>query len=301
MRTTLAFVSTILLTSAALVSAPLAQDSQVEAKIDAIKQKYQSGWNAIKSESDALQADAPKGFEIPTGIDIRVGMKRHEYSLHVPEVTMKRQDMSLHLPQVTVRDRRFSWDVPEMRMERWKCGEHPEWHGPFKVVWKPNWCEQPKMHMVRREAVVGVPEFRWDETRVSLHLPEVTMRLHKIIFDVPEIRVDDVKDVSDRIKARSNDIQARAAALSDKQSREIKSVVLEDLVGKRLQLTKSFDNALSSLGTAIKSVTDNGLDPARVRQADGTFMNLNEQVERLQKQKYTELEKLDAAIRSLQA
>ena len=81
--------------------------SDVQTQVDEITKKYQSQWDAIKKEGEAIKDDAPEGAETAVGVDLDCDMKRKEIKLDIPEVTMKTRNISLHVPQVTMKTNRI--------------------------------------------------------------------------------------------------------------------------------------------------------------------------------------------------
>ena len=272
--------------------------SDVQGQVDQITKKYQSQWDAIKKEGEALKDDAPEGAETAVGVDLDCDMKKNEIKLDIPEVTMKTRNMSLHVPQVTMKTNRIVWDEPHTYMGTTVCGYYPEFRD-LRVTMRDIKCDLPQVRMERKEAKIDIPEFRWDRTDFSMDIPEFKMVTQRWVFDLPECKVKDVSVETKKIKEKSKDLQDRSATLSDSQKREINQVVASNLTEKRNQVDAAFRGGITKISESIEVVKSYGMDPTNVKQEDGSFVNLAAKMQELQTKRDTEVGKLDAKIKEL--
>jgi hypothetical protein len=270
--------------------------SSVQDKVADIQARYDREWQKIRSDGDNIAArPQPEGPEVAVGVDLDVKMERQEIILDVPTVTMRLQTVALHLPQVSMRTQRIVWHEPEIFMGTVKCGQYPEFHG-WTIRWKDILCDVPQTRMAQREARVDIPEFRWDRTEFKLHLPEFKMERQRWVLDLPSVTVRDVQVEIRKIQAEGEELQRRADALKNAQTREINAVVSSDLRNKRGDVNKAFTDGISSLRRGIAEVEKYGIDPRRVPDANGGHKDLIAQLNELEARKNSELAKLDQQI-----
>lgn len=279
-------------------SSAQSSDATVQRKIEEINKRYEEEWVRIKRESDSIKNRAPTGAETVAGIDLDCKMKRNEIRLDIPEVSMSLQNISLHLPQVTMKTQRIVWDNPETFMGTTTCGWIPEFYD-WQIRMRPVQCDLPQIRMVRREAKIDTPEFRWDRVDIKMHIPEFRMKSQEWVFDLPECEINSVSVETERIKADAKKLQDRSSALANEQQKEIKSVVVLDLTNRRQQLDGSFEQAITQVQQAIDKIKVYGIDPTKVRQENGSEVNLVELLQQIQEKRRFELEKLDQKISEL--
>jgi hypothetical protein len=135
-------------------------------------------------ENPPWSSSAPRS-DNPFAFTIQWVNKR--MSLDVPQVTMKNRELKFDVPQVTMKMDRMVFDTPSVRMKRVKVGQHPEWHGPFTIVWKDNYMDLPEPFMQRQDVRTKIPEFKMDTTRVVLKIPEVKMARTDFVMGWPNI------------------------------------------------------------------------------------------------------------------
>ena len=276
----------------------MAVASDVREQVEKITNKYQSEWDAIKREGESLKDDAPEGSEIAVGVDLDCNMKRNEVKLDIPEVTMNTRNMSLHVPQVTMKTNRIVWDEPHTYTGTTVCGYYPEFRD-LRVTMREILCDLPQVRMERKEAKIDIPEFRWDRTDFKIDIPEFKMVTQRWVFDLPECKVKDVSVEAKKIKEKSKDLQNRSTHLAESQKREINQVVITNLTKKRNEADAAFRSGIAKVSEAIKVVKSYGMDPAHVKQQDGSFVNLVAKMQELESKRKAEMSKLDSRIKAL--
>ena len=283
-----------------IVGAAQAQETpaDIEAQIAAANAKYEQQWQNIRERGDSIKEDAPQGAETAVDVDMDCENKRQEVKLDIPEVTMKLQRMSVDVPQVAMKTRTISWDNPETFMATTTCGWYPEFRG-LRVKMSPIKCDLPQVRMVRKEAKLDVPEFKFDRTDLKMHVPEFRMDTQRWTFDFPECRVRDVSVQRKRMENDSKRLQEDALALSSLQQQEMRSLALADLIKKRQIADEGFVQAIAGLEQSIAKVREYGIDPTRVRQEDGSFINLLDMLTTVSQKRVTEMAKLDQSIASM--
>lgn len=272
--------------------------SEVQDQVDQITKKYEPQWNEIKQEGESLADEAPEGAETTVGVDIDCENKEKEVKLDIPEVTMKTQKMALHLPQVTMKTNRIVWDEPHTYMGTTVCGKYPEFRD-LRVTMKDILCDLPQVRMERKEAKIDIPEFRWERTDFSMDIPEVKMVTQRWVFDLPDCKIKDVSIEKKKMEEKSKALQSRSANLAKNQQSEINQVVVSNLTEKRNQVDAAFRDGIVKLDEAVNVVKSYGMDPAKVKQEDGSFVNLLEKIQELDLKRKEEVAKLDEKIGSL--
>lgn len=289
---------TFLCSVAAISMANAAKASDLETTVAQINDRYTTEYKRIEQDGEGLANShkRPTEVEAMTKVKVEVGTNRVELKLHIPEFVMRTQKIRLHLPQVSMKLKRIVWDNPEVTMKTVKCGQYPEWHGPFKMKWSDIKCDRPVINMVRREAKLDLPQITWADTEFKLDLPETTMKLQTWKFDLPKITVRDVDAEMKKVRNEGEALQTRATELQRKQKEEIAKAVAEDFTVRRGEVVAAFDIAAKQLDDGIEMIKKAGGDPAQIKNDDGETHNLLAERQNLEQQRTTALATLDAEI-----
>jgi hypothetical protein len=294
MKATLRFLSGSSVIAMALFgSAAGAQDATCTPRQQAMEQTaqtYRSQYDGYQHEGEDLKKDA-------VAFDVDVKWKDTDIIFDLPSVTMRNQDIIFGVPQTTVKDREMRFGVPGIRMVRHKTGQYPEttchdtWIriGPLKtkgapsctVTWHDIYIDIPEPYVQQVRIVMGIPEFRWDDTRIVMGIPEVTMQRQRWVVGVPQFTVRSTVLNPGPIEDRSSSLQNRIAETRQNQQRDM-TKDLSGLYGcyrdgiaqKRADTANLFAASINQLDTIIKSVTQQGGNPAALEGQDGTTSDL---------------------------
>jgi len=279
----------------AALSAPLceAQTATCTARQQAMEQtvqNYRAQYDDYEREGEDLKRDA-------VAFDVNVKWQNTDIIFDLPSVTMRNQDIVFGVPQTTMKDRDMSFGVPGIHMVRHQTGQYPEttchdtWiHvGPIKtkgppsctVSWHPIYVDIPEPYMQQVRIVMGIPEFRWDDTRIVMGLPEVTMQRQRWVIGVPQFTVRSVVLNPGPIEDRSSKLQNRIAETRQNQQRDMTqdlsglyACYREGITEKRTDTANLFSASINQLDSIIKSVTQQGGNPAALVSQDGTTSDL---------------------------
>jgi len=236
-------------------------------RIDAIQQKYAPLFAELQDEGNGLARDAehnkPSGVGAAVGFDLKIGTHRENIVLHVPEFSMRLQRIVMTVPEVAMREQRWVYGVPSVRMERVKVGQHPEWHGLFRVEFKDNYMDLPKPYIQQVTTILHVPEFKMGNQEIKLHLPNVVFREQRWSFDVPDFTVKDVHVETKHMSDVGAELEARGQALANRMKAETDQVLREELPKKRAEIVARFADNEQQLVAAISEAHRFNVDTSK--------------------------------------
>lgn len=160
----------------------------------------------------------------------------------LPEFKMVTQNWTLDLPQVTMINKEMIFHTPSTRMGTQKVGQYPEFHG-LEIVWKDILIDVPEFFMQEQRIVVGIPEFKMDQTTITLDVPEVEMKTQEIIMGLPQFTLREAKV----------DIQVRADALKAKAEQQVAAVRAEVAGKAAIDFGKAANTLFSCLRTSLQN------------------------------------------------
>ncbi len=199
----------------------------------------------MKAVSDEINGEAGKlhdeaGNQAWVKFDVTWADVSIKFDL--PEFKMVMQNWVLDLPQVTMTNKEMIFHTPSSRMTTKKVGQYPEFHG-LEVVWKDILIDVPEFFMQEQRIVVGIPEFRMDQTTISLDIPEVEMKTQEIVMGLPQFTLREAKV----------DIQVKADALKAKAEQQVDAVRAEVAGKSAVDFSKAANTLFSCLRTSLQN------------------------------------------------
>ena len=271
----------------------------------AIKDKYQAAFKKISDEGDQLNNDFQKPSTVgaAVGVDFKVDMKEQHWIFDIPSVTVKQQDLFFGTPSVTVKDQHIIFDTPSVRMTNVKCGQYPEFHGPFTVVWRDVICGVPQTFMQRQDIVMGVPEFFMQQQHIIMGVPEVTMVRQDWYVKIPEFTLINVHAEISNMQDKADALKKEGEDETSAMRKELTSVIqsgfdcyITSLQNAKSTLAPQMDAAIAQMSSAVSQIRAAGGNP----EALGTPpVNVVQQVANLVAQKSEQMSNFDTQITNL--
>lgn len=299
-------IATALMLSTALTGSVFAQDAcpPLQAQLDGIAQRYEDDFRQIQDDGTALgeNYDRPNQVEGLVGINFTVEWVDHRWIFDLPTVNMREQTWRFDLPEITWDNTDIIFHTPSVRMERTVCGYYPEWHGLFDMRWSPIYCDLPQVIMEEQRIVLGLPQFAMREQQIILHVPEFEMARQEWVVRIPEFRATEVNAEVRAVQAQGEALQARGDQLSEAMKDEFTGAIgtsfdcqEEQLALNRALAVPQMEAGVAALETTIRTLVDNGGDPANVNgrnlvnelaalivQRDAALISLDDAAARLQ-------------------
>ncbi|NZD51897.1 hypothetical protein [Rhizobium leguminosarum] len=258
----------------------------IQEQIAAIQEKYQPEIEALKRRGQELSDSfhKPDDWEAVIDVDFQVTWGEQKFSFDVPTVTMRTQTMSLDLPEVFMERQTIIFHTPSVRMKRIKIGQHPEWHGPFNMVWVDNFIDVPEPFMQEQRIIFDLPSVRMKLQEFKLDLPEFKMETLEIKIDLPQVTVKKVSAETAKVKESGEALKADGEKLAARMKSDIEAVVggLTATAGSRSASMKQtvgaqYDTAINALQKGIDELVAKGVDPIKVPAESGE-VNLRKQL-----------------------
>lgn len=175
---------------------------------------------------------------------------------------------------------RFSMHIPEITMDRWEYSMHiPEvtfklrefsWHVPetaMKITRVgPVKLHLPQVTMRLHKWSTKVPEVTMRHRKFSMDIPEVTMRQRDFSFHLPKVTVGGPRDRVETMKSDGQAIQVKSEALAEQMQSEISAETRSFLNASREEAAKQFDFGLSTLNAGIKDAPNENIRSQLVAQ-----------------------------------
>ncbi|TAY75175.1 hypothetical protein [Rhizobium ruizarguesonis] len=258
----------------------------IQEQIAAIQEKYKPEIEALKRRGQELSDSfhKPDTWEAVIDVDFQVTWGDQKFSFDVPTVTMRTQTMSLDLPEVFPERQTIIFHTPSVRMVDRKVGQYPEWHGPFKVVWKDIIISVPEPFMQEQRIIFDLPSVRMKRQEFKLDLPEFKMETIDIIIGLPQITITKVSAATAKVKESGEALKAEGEQLAARMKSEIEAVVggLTAASGQASASVKhdvaaQYDTAINALQKGIDELVAKGVDPIKVPAESGE-VNLRKQL-----------------------
>lgn len=274
-----------------------------QAEIDEINARYDAAFNALQSDINEWQAEAPAPSEFEAVVDVNVeGIVTWEitdFSFDIPEIIFKTREFSLDLPQFKWDRTGFSMDIPEVFMAVTKVGEYPCFKG---LKWYS--CDiktkVPQVRMVRKDFSLDLPQVWWDRTSFSMDIPEFFSKRVEVKMHLPQFKLESVSGQIGAYQAEGEAFAMKAEKLGKAQEAEIKSAVAADLEAQKSEVYSQFDGAIEALDKAISDLKAAGGDPAKVNTPEGVVNLIAMRADVLEKRKAA-LTQISAQIEQLKA
>ncbi|MCJ9668543.1 MULTISPECIES: hypothetical protein [unclassified Neorhizobium] len=250
----------------------------IQEQIAAIQERYKPEIEALESRGKQLEQDfhKPDSWEAVINVDFDVTWGDQTFSFDVPTVTMRTQTLSLDIPEVFPERQTIVFHTPSVRMVDRKVGQYPEWHGPFKIVWKDIIISVPEPFMQEQRIIFDLPSVRMKRQEFKLDLPEFKMETIKVVVGLPQITVRKVSAETAKIKERGEALKAEGEKLAARMKSEIEAVVggLTAVSGQSAAVVKQsigaeYDGAINALQKGIDELVAKGVDPIKVPAESG--------------------------------
>lgn len=282
-----------------------AQCKEEQSALDALQKEYEVLFVDLEKQTEELKKVIPEEPESPsTGIDyigFDVKFKPQKFSYDLIHVTMRNKSLSLNLPQCSMKRKSFS--VPTSKAE-WKvkklcCGIKTKTlvitNGTKQVYFN-----SPELKMARTEITTKIPEFTKKRQDISLNIPE--FKLKSPIPDENK-KYDDLEKKSEAVAQQADALSKSGASLEKEQKEKSKVLIINlftcinnELEKQKIETVKTFDITFNDINNTISQLQANGLDPASVKNDDGSITNLFQVKSDLEKSYKETLDGLNTAI-----
>jgi hypothetical protein len=258
--------------------AEVAPTDDIQAKIDAIVEKYrpqvEAAERTINDEADHRSPIQLKG---------KCSWDLTSAKFDVPQVTFELRHFSFHTLKTTMKLREFSFDRPVVRWGMTHIG-------PVKL-------HLPKIYNERVRWSTKIPEFRWELTEWSTKIPEFRMETTEIKFHTLKCKLTDAyvgppKPSNDSMKTINRE-EEHLRELMATQTAEINAAVQDDLAAVDASFRQEMavaeaqiDEAVASLDASIAELVAHGQSAAAIQvDFEGQQIPLTEVRERMLKKK----------------
>ncbi len=300
------------MTGAIVASSSLLANAQCvneQAKLDELQKLYQARFVDLEAQSKELEKLIPDstgdtGFKTD-GVNISgdITFKKQRYSFDVPEVTMRNKEMSMTVPQFTMKTKSFS--LPYSKSE-WKVTE-VGFGIKTKTLVITNGTKKYSFKF---------PEVKMAVSKIVTKIPEIKMQRKDVILSIPEFKFqnpipqegpsDSLEKKAQVINQVADNINENGKKLETEQKEKIRPLIvgLFNCIETQLtaQIAKSqseFSEANKELTASINTIVSNKMDPSKVVAEDGTQSDLLQVKADLEKNFYTTMDSLNAALREL--
>jgi hypothetical protein len=267
-----------------------AQSAALNAQIEAIKNKYQPRLDALQQEGQSLADEAPdpSAVEAVLNVDFDVTWSDKKIAFDFPSVKLKNKRIAFDLPEVRMDLQRIVFDTPATRMVPRVIGRKPEFHGPFHIEWTDIIISVPEVYMQRNEIKLDIPQVTMKRQEIVVGIPEITMQRVEWIVSLPQFKVINISAATDKLQAKGKELQAEGEAIGMAMNAEVQAAVSAlmqgagGVPGMISTANHAFDAALTSVKSAIDTLSQKGIDPIKVP-TDGGDLNLRKTLDELVK------------------
>lgn len=258
----------------------------VQEQIKTIQEKYAPEIARLEERAKEVQDSFhnPDDWEAVINVDFDVDWKDQEFFFDVPTVTMKTQDLSLDLPELRMDTQTIIFHTPSIRMVDRKVGQYPEWHGPFKIVWKDIIISVPEPFMEEQRIILDLPTVTMKRQDFSLDLPEFKMETIRFVIGLPQITIRNISAETAKVKDAGEALRVEGENIASRMKSEIEMVVGGTVNSSGQQSTETvqeissqYDAAINALIKSIDELTAKGIDPIKVPTDKGEI-NLRKQL-----------------------
>lgn len=253
-------------------------NANIKADIESIKVEYRPKIEMLKQKAHDIKEDIPSDEELMVGVKLKTGWELQEFKLDIPEFVMKPHRWVLHLPQSKMNTQRWVFHLPEVY---WGITSGPLGIGKLHL---------PQIRMKKHEVKLDVPEFTFEPVEMKLHIPEVLMQTQTWKMHLPTFAVQDTNVQVNQMKKQSIYIGNQIKSLTSEMVSKINAKVRENLISKKMEVSRQFEESIKGLETTINAWSDNP-------KVDTSGML--ESLTRLKAERLKTLAKLDAEIAKL--
>ncbi|MET3332488.1 MULTISPECIES: hypothetical protein [Bradyrhizobium] len=273
----------------------------IQEQIQIIKDRYSPQLEDLKKRAQRLVDDYEKPSDggAAIGIDFKIDWKDEDIIFDVPSVTMRSTTISLDLPEVFSERQTIIFHTPSVRMVDRKVGEYPEFHGPFKIEWKPIIVSVPEPFLEEQKIIFDLPSVKMKRQDIKLDLPEFKMETVKWDLKLPQITVVNVRAETAKLKEAGEQLKSEGDSIGSRMRAEIEAVIggmkaagAQGRSGAKNEVAAGYDRAIAKLKSSIDELVAKGIDPIKVP-TDGGDINLRKQLTELIAQREATLGKID--------
>lgn len=278
----------------------------IQEQIQAIQDRYKPQIEDLKRRAQQVVDDyeKPSAGGAAVGVDFKVDWKDVEIIFDVPSVTMRRMDISLDIPEIFTEQHTIIFHTPSVRMVDKKVGQYPEFHGPFKVVWRDIIISVPEPFMQEQKIIFDLPSVTMKRQNWGIDIPEFTMERVRWVIGLPQFTVINVKAETNEIKQKGERLKEEGEEIGTRMKSEIEALIGGMRVatdqksnGIRNETIAAYDSAIAQLTTSINELVAKGIDPIKVPAETGEI-NLRKQLADLVAQRSAALQSVDNSVSS---
>ena len=295
--------------------------SKEASAIETAAKKFQPEIESMTDEGKSIEGDKNKGT-ISGTLDIK--MVEQKWVLGIPEFKVTMTKASFDVPTATMKTQRIVFDTIETKMVPTKTGQYPETvvesctvDGPFgsrlrsictTVRWHDIITDIPQIKKVTKEIKLDVPEF--STAKWSLDIPKVETKVVQQTWSVkiPEITVRDFTVEAKKLKERGDKLGEKSKTVEQQQRGEVTKATAwfytcqaNSLRSQKKTIQAQYFEGIAKIDQAIVQVQSYGIDPTRVKVADGTITNLVAEKEKLANQWNEKSAEIDAQADKLES
>lgn len=259
--------------------------------LNSVAAKYASTYADYGKEGDDLKQEGE------VFVNGKVDWANTEIVFDTPTVTVKNQKITFGVPQVSVLQRDIIFGTPSIRMERQKTGQYPEFFctdtwikiGPMKtkgvpkctVKWSDIFIDVPVTFMEQQKIVMGIPEFKWDNTDIIMGIPEFSMQRQKWIVGLPQftatgwgINSKKIQDEASLLKAKMSDTQEKQSTETSAATHSVFQCHRESINTSKTSAMSIFNASIVQIDAVIEALRQQKADPTNVPGADNAKVDL---------------------------
>ena len=258
----------------------------LEEQIKFVEARYKPELDDLQRRAQQLadDFDEPSDVEGAIGVKVEFEWEDKDIIFDVPSVTMKTKTVSFDLPEVRSDRKTIIFHTPSIRMEDRVVGRYPEWHGPFKVVWKDIIVSVPVTFMEEQRIIFDIPVITMTRQEIKLDLPEFRMEQVRWVLRIPRLKTVNVRAEADKLKEAGERLKAEGEALAERMKVDINAIIAggtstgtAGIAATTTSAAAAYDEAIAKLKIAIDELIAKGIDPIKVPTESGEI-NLRKQL-----------------------
>jgi hypothetical protein len=262
---------------------------------------------------------ASVGKEIGKLFEVEIYNREEIIKFDLPEIRLSEQSFKFDLPEITMKENDIFFNSVVIEMVRQKVGETPHqtcssptWEKPIPectITWTPNYIEVPIPKTKEIRISMSLPEVSMRTQEIIVSIPEISMRTQDLILNIPSIKVTSKKDIGEELSEKANELIAESKVLIKGKKEIIRAKIKMDVIPKATEMFNCFKNSI----IAKRAIVSSSFDPAiemlnqsllnlvaqGVPQTDDDYINLKHQLNSLVTQRGKALESFDAALEKL--
>lgn len=273
------------------------------AAFETIVKKYEQKYQEMAP--DTSQGPWSNSLLASLNLDIDFSMVDKKLSFDLVSVTMRNRRMSFNTPQMTMQNKKIRFTIYEPGMEKCVIGYKPEVKG-LEIKMTKIYGKCPGMVKKEKTIVTKIPAFTYATTGFTTKIPEFKRDKKEIIMKLPKVVVTKVSAKAETLRDDAEKLEKEYNKLSIGAKEEMSAEIVKTFTCQRNALAASrdtvqtaFNAAIAEVDASIKSIKDNGADPAKVVDENGTTVDLLQTRNELLNDLSTALASFDEAIAQL--